>query len=116
MEQDTKKTLSKFQYMPYNPQMLSNYSAFDEKKDNVENNRENNDKKEKVENFKKRLTEFKNINTLSEAKELMEKIMPVKLERTVFFIGDAKCTIISKHNLLRICLDTPQEFISYNFK
>ena len=72
-------------------------------------------KQEKEENFKKRLSEFNNIKTLKEAHELINKIMPVNLERTVFYIGDSKCTIINKHNLLRISFNTKQEFISYNF-
>lgn len=70
---------------------------------------------EKLENFKQRLNEFKNAQTLYEAKELAKKIMPVKDGKTVFRIGEAKCIVINTDNLFRICLDTPQEFLSYDF-
>ena len=69
----------------------------------------------KLEAFKKRLEAFKNVYTLAEARELLNKSMPVQLERTVFFIGDAKCTIINHHKQIRISLKTPNELISYLF-
>jgi hypothetical protein len=72
-------------------------------------------KEDKVANFKKRIEAFQNISTLEEAKALLMKTIPVKLERTVFFIGDAKCTIINKSNRLRISLDSDKEFICYDF-
>ena len=72
-------------------------------------------KDDKVKNFKKRLEPFKDIETLEEAKALLMKTIPVKLERTVFFIGDAKCVIINKENRLRISLDSEKEFICYEF-
>lgn len=109
MNQEAKKTGNNLQYIQYNPQMVNGYNALFEQKNNVDT------KKEKAEKFKQRLSEFKNIKTLEEAKVLMDKIMPVKLERTVFFVGDAKCTIISRNNMLRICYNSPTEFISYNF-
>ena len=109
MNQEAKKSGKNLQYIQYNPQMVNNYNALFEQKNNVDT------KREKAENFKQRLSEFKKIKTLEEAKILMDKIMPVRLERTVFFVGDAKCTIINKNNLLRICYDSPTEFISYNF-
>ena len=82
---------------------------------NYNQKNEDNLKQEKEENFKKRLSEFNNVKTLTEAHTLINRIMPVKLERTVFFVGDAKCTIIKKHNLLRISFNSKKEFISYNF-
>ncbi len=70
---------------------------------------------EKVERFKKRLSEFTKIATLEEAKELATKIMPVKSERTVFNIGNAKCIVINKKELLKITLKTTKEYINYCF-
>ena len=69
----------------------------------------------KTEKFKERLEKFKDITTLSEAKELLNKIMPVTKERTKFNVGDAKCIIINKENLLKISYISPNEFINYSF-
>lgn len=71
--------------------------------------------KAKYENFKKRLEEFAKISTLEEAKNLAKKILPTANEFCVFRIGNAKCTIINKKENFRICLDTSDEFISYDF-
>ena len=75
----------------------------------------NNKNNEKLESFKKRLDLFKNIKTLEEAKKLLDNTMPVQLVRTTFFIGKAKCTIIKKTNLVKICFESPTEIIMYNF-
>ena len=72
-------------------------------------------KDEKVANFKKRLEGFKEIKTLEEARALLMKTIPVKLERTVFYVGDAKCVIINRGNRVRITLDSDKELISYDF-
>lgn len=77
---------------------------------------EKNDKNEKLEVFKMRLNAFNKVKTLEEAKALLNKSMPVQLERTVFFIGDAKCTIINRTDQLRICLKTATEIIGYDFR
>jgi len=74
-----------------------------------------NQNKEKLESFKKRAEEFQNISTLQEAKELAQKIMPMKTGRTMFNLGEAKCTIINEDNLFRICINSPKEFICYDF-
>lgn len=71
---------------------------------------------EKLEAFKRRLDGFKKVYTLEDAKELLNKTMPVQLVRTTFIIGDAKCTIINRHDQLRICLKTPTEIICYDFR
>jgi len=70
----------------------------------------------KVEDFKSRLNEFRKIGTLQEAQALLSEIMPVKTERTTFNVGNAKCIIINKDNLLRITLDSDKEFISFSFQ
>ena len=70
---------------------------------------------DKLASFKKRLEAFKGVHTLSDAKSLLDKTMPVMLERTVFYIGDAKCVIINLPQQLRICLKTSKEFILYHF-
>ena len=71
--------------------------------------------KEKLEGFKKRIEAFSEITTLEEAKALSEKTLPVANEITTFNIGNARCTVVNKENLFRISLDTQDEFISYDF-
>ena len=73
-------------------------------------------RKNKVAEFKSRLDEFRKVSTLQEAKELLNKIMPVEYERNVFNVGNAQCIIINRENLLRITLDSESEFISFNFQ
>ncbi len=95
--------------MKYNSQIAGDYGK------NTEAQKKEDINKEKEDRFKQRLSEFSKINSLSEASDLVDKIMPVNLERTVFFIGSAKCTIIKKHNLVRISFNSKNEFISYKF-
>ena len=71
--------------------------------------------KEKEEKFKQRLEAFKKISTLKEAKELLDKTIPISLDRTTLYIGNAKCVIINSPKQLRICYDSPDEFISFDF-
>ena len=72
--------------------------------------------KEKVEKFKTRILEFENVNELDEARELVQKILPVANEKNIFRIGNARCIVVNKSELLRISLDTPNEFIAYDFE
>ena len=71
--------------------------------------------KKKLEDFKKRISEFKTIRSLKEAKSFLDKNMPVSREITIFHVGEAKCTVLNKKNILKISLDTPTEFICYEF-
>ena len=70
----------------------------------------------KYEEFKSRMKEFDTVHTLEEAKELALKILPTSNELTRFNVGNAKCTIVNRADLLRISLDSNSEFISYNFE
>ena len=73
-------------------------------------------KEEKLQKFKMRLDAFKHVKNLKDAQELLKKTMPVQLERTVFYIGDARCMIINKDNFLKICFKSKSEIIILNFK
>jgi len=101
------------------PNYLKNISYNPEMIDKEENPLVKTTSKEKhneqIELFKLRLEPFKNAETLEEAKEILQKTMPVQLDRTTFYIGNAKCVIVNKENQLRICLDTPDELINYDF-
>ena len=70
----------------------------------------------KQEEFKNRLNQFKTVQNIDEAKELLDLIMPVKMEKTVFYIGSAKCTIIKKEDLIKITYKSPVNIIMYSFK
>ena len=70
---------------------------------------------EKYEKFKARIKQFDEITTLEDAKKLSEKILPITGDKSSFRVGNAKCTIINNDELFRICVDTSEEFICYNF-
>ena len=71
--------------------------------------------KEQYENLLARLDVFKDVKTLSEAQELASKHFPTNQEITRFYIGNAKCVVVNKPELLRICVDSSEEFICYDF-
>lgn len=71
--------------------------------------------KDKVEKFKQRLEEFKNVSTLDAAKTLAVRVMPVQSGRTVFQIGDAKCIVINTDKMLKITLKSNKEYINFKF-
>lgn len=75
--------------------------------------KEQNRKKE--DKFRQRLDDFKNISTLEEAKELARRVMPIKDGRTIFRVGEAKCIVINKKDLLKITFDSKNEFINFCF-
>ena len=90
-------------------QLLDNFYKFKIKND-LKNLQE-----QKLKEFKERLSQFYNIKTLEEAKELSKKILPVNSEFTRFNIGGATCFIVNRDDLFRICLDSKDEFISFDF-
>ena len=98
-----------FQYIKFNSQMI-NSMDMPFVKVNTEDQNIN-----KVASFKKRLDAFKTVSTYEEAQELLQRTIPVKLDRTTLYIGNAKCVIINTHNQVRICFDSPKEMISYDF-
>ena len=72
-------------------------------------------KVEKLNEFKERLKQFNEVESLEEALELAKKILPVKNEITRFNVGEGKCTIVNRKDNFRISLDTETEFVSYDF-
>ncbi len=73
------------------------------------------DNERKTRELKERLSQFANIATLVEAKNLAKTILPTKQEITSFYSGNAKCIVINKDDMIRISFDTPEEFICYDF-
>ena len=72
-------------------------------------------KKKKVSDFLLRLEKFGDITTLEDAKDLAQKILPVPNDINTFKAGNAKCTVINREDMFRVCVDTPEKFISYDF-
>ena len=70
---------------------------------------------EKLLQFKERIKCFENIVTLEEAQEMSRKILPVAQEYSQFRVGNAQCIIVNKADMLRISLDSNDEFICYDF-
>ena len=70
---------------------------------------------DKLLEFKERIAPFETAKTLTEAKELAAKILPTANELNRFYIGDAKCTVINRDDLLRITIDSANECLSYDF-
>ena len=72
-------------------------------------------KADKVNSFKERIAPFEAISTLEEAKELAAKVLPTANEVNKFYVGDAKCVVVNREDMLRISIDTADEFICYDF-
>ena len=74
------------------------------------------DNNSKYTEFMQRIEPFKMVSTLAEAKELAAKILPTANELNTFFIGNSKCTVVNNDEMLRICVDSANEFICYSFE
>ena len=72
--------------------------------------------KDKLNNLKQRIEKFKDIETLEEAKIILAENFRVENELEIFNIASSKCTIVNRNDFLRISLDTPDEFVSYDFR
>ena len=65
--------------------------------------------------FKERIKIFDGITSISQAKELLKTILPqINNDKTYLKIGNAKCIIISRADVFRVCLDNDKEYICYN--
>lgn len=69
---------------------------------------------EAYQSFKKKLEVFKGINSISEARSIAKSFLPIENEKNYLKIGNAKCVIISRGDVFRICLDSENEYICYN--
>lgn len=75
-----------------------------------------NQNRAKVENLKNRLSKFESVESLSEARDLVKKTLPVANEINRFRVGNAKCIVINKEDLIRISVDTDDEYLCYDFE
>lgn len=72
------------------------------------------DSKERA--FKQKIARFKNIHNLDDAQKLAKEILPTAMEHSFITVGNIKCKILYNNDSLRISIDSPTEFISYDFK
>ena len=70
---------------------------------------------DRAERFKKRLEVFENIESIYDAKKILETDIPVKTAKTSFSVGNAKVFILNTNDMVRISFSAPEEFIAYNF-
>ena len=64
--------------------------------------------------FKEKLKVFEGITSISKAKEIAETFLPCKNEKTYLTVGNAKCVIISRGDVFRVCLNSDKEYTCYN--
>ena len=72
-------------------------------------------KTDKLKEFMKRVEPFKTVSSFDEAKDLAKRILPTANEVNRFYVGDTTCIIVNREDLLRISIDTAEEFICYDF-
>lgn len=73
-------------------------------------------RKEKADELNDRLSKFRTVSTLKEAKNLAAEILPTNQELTVFYSGEAKCIVVNKPDMLRITIETNKKILCYNFE
>ena len=72
------------------------------------------DSEQELSRFKQKLKVFDGVDSITKAKELAKEFLPINKEKNYLKIGDAKCVIILRGDLFRICLDSETEYICYN--
>ena len=75
-----------------------------------------NSKDEKLKQFIERMKGFENVRTLEEAKDLASKTITTNKELSQFYVGNAKCVVVNNDEMLRISIDSKDEFICYSFE
>ncbi|MCQ2753782.1 MAG: hypothetical protein MJ231_01910 [bacterium] len=69
---------------------------------------------DRVLEIKNKLKMLDNITSISEAKKITQTFMYFHENVNHIKVGDAKCLIISRDDLFRICFEYKQDFICYN--
>ena len=72
------------------------------------------DAEQALEKFKQKLKVFDGVDSITKAKELAKEFLPIKNEKNYLRIGNAKCVIISRGDVFRVCVDSDKEYICYN--
>ena len=70
---------------------------------------------QKAKELKERVRPFAEVQTLKEAQELAQRVIPTKWPYMSFYVGNAKCSVINKPDAFRISIETSDEFICYDF-
>jgi len=66
------------------------------------------------ESFKEKLKVFDGITSIDKAKQIAKGFLPIENEKNYLKIGNAKCVIISRGDVFRVCVDSDKEYICYN--
>lgn len=66
--------------------------------------------------LKQKVARFKNIHNLEDAQKLVKEILPTAIEHSFITVGNLQCKVLNSNDTLRIIIDSPTEFISYDFK
>jgi hypothetical protein len=64
--------------------------------------------------FKEKLKVFDGITSIDKAKQIAKGFLPIENEKNYLKIGNAKCVIISRGDVFRVCVDSDKEYICYN--
>ena len=65
--------------------------------------------------FMSKLEKFNKKMSVKEAKKLAKELFAIKDEVNYLKVGKDRCIILSQANLLRICFDSDNKYICYNF-
>ena len=71
--------------------------------------------KNKAKAFLERVEPFTTVHTIAEARELAKKILPTKENISYFNVGNLKVTVVNRDDMFRLSIDSPEEFICYDF-
>ena len=71
--------------------------------------------KDKAEEFIKNVQKFEDIETIEEARELAKQLFSAENEFQRFSVGSYDCTVVSKKDIFRICVNGNKTFICYDF-
>lgn len=69
---------------------------------------------DRISEIKQKLKMLNKVTSIAEAKRITKTFMSFHENINHIKIGDAKCLIISRQNLFRICFQDKEDFICYN--
>ena len=70
---------------------------------------------EKQQEIFNKIGELKTADTIENARTLLFKIFPQAKEHEQFMLYGAQFNIVNTKTMLRICIDTPTKFMSYEY-
>ena len=70
---------------------------------------------EKQQELFNKIIELKKADTIENARTLLFKNFPQAKEQEQFILFGAQIDVVNTKTMLRICIDTPTEFLSYEY-